>query len=146
MKALVFLTILMTVLIQGLTAGWVARWLGLQTRQVRTAIVGNTQLSQLLAQLLQQRGETVALIDLNADDANPVQLDDIPVISKYLDLEELEAEGIASLNTFLALTNNPELNGILAQRAVELFRPDRVAMLFSTWLNLGDHPVCYNGH
>ena len=138
MKALVFLTILMTVLIQGLTAGWVARWLGLQTRQVRTAIVGNTQLSQLLAQLLQQKGETVALIDLNADDANPVQLDDIPVISKYLDLEELEAEGIASLNTFLALTNNPELNGILAQRAVELFRPDIVAMLSHPPLNSGD--------
>ena len=140
MKALVFLTILMTVLIQGLTASWVARCLGLQTTQVRTAIVGNTQLSQLLARLLQQKGETVALIDLNASDANPVQLDDIPVISKYLDLEELEAEGIASLSTFLALTNNPELNGILAQRALELFRPDRVATLSQPPLNRGDHP------
>lgn len=138
-KALVFLTILMTVLIQGLTAGWVARCLGLQTRQVRTAIVGNTQLSQLLAQLLQQKGETVALIDLNASDANLVQLDDIPVISKYLNLEELEAEGIASLNTFLALTNNPELNGILAQRAVELLRPDIVATLSQPPLNSGDN-------
>lgn len=140
MKALVFLTILMTVLIQGLTAGWVARCLGLQATQVRTAIVGNTQLSQLLARLLQQQGETVALIDLNASDANLVQLDDIPIISKYLDLEELEAEEIASLSTFLALTNNPELNGILAQRALELFRPDRVATLSQPPLNRGDHP------
>jgi NhaP-type Na+/H+ or K+/H+ antiporter len=140
MKALVFLTILMTVLIQGLTAGWVARYLGLQTTQVRTAIVGNTQLSQLLARLLQQKGETVTLIDLNASDANPVQLDDIPIISKYLDVEELEAEGITSLSTFLALTNNPELNGILAQRALELFRPDRVATLSQPRLNHGDHP------
>ena len=137
-KALVFLTILMTVLIQGLTAGLVARWLGLQTRQVRTAIVGNTQLSHLLARLLQQKGETVALINLNADDTHSVQLDDIPVISQYLDLEELEAEGIASLNTFLVLTNNPELNGILAQRALELFRPDIVATLSQSPLNSGD--------
>ena len=82
----------------------------------------------------------MALIDLNVSDANPVQLDDIPVISKYLDLEELEAEGIASLSTFLALTNNPELNGILAQRAVELFRPDRVATLSQPPLNHGDYP------
>ncbi len=139
MKALVFLTILMTVLLQGLTAGWVARWLGLQTTQVRTAIVGNTQLSQLLARLLQQQGETVALIDLNANDDNPVQLNDIPIISQYLDLEELEAEGIASLSIFLALTNNPELNGILAQRALELFRPDRVAML-------SQPPSSHEGH
>lgn len=140
MKALVFLTILMTVLIQGLTAGWVARFLGLKATQVRTAIVGNTQLSQLLAQLLQQQGETVALIDLNVCNANPAQLNDIPVISKYLNLEELEAEGIASLSTFLALTNSPELNGILAQRALELFRPDRVAMLAQPPLNPEDHP------
>lgn len=138
LKALVFLTILMTVLIQGLTAGWIARWLGLQTKQIRTAIVGNTPLSQLLARLLQQKGETVAFIDLNADDAHSVHLDDIPVLSKSIDLEELEAEGIASLSTFVALTNNPELNGILAQRAVELFRPDIVATLSQPPLNSGD--------
>lgn len=138
-KALVFLTILMTVFIQGLTAGWVARCLGLQTKQVRTAIVGDHPLSQLLARLLQQKGETVVLIDLNTSNANSVQLDDIPVISKYLNLEELEAEGIASLSTFLALTNNPELNGILAQRALELFRPDMVVTLSQPPLNSGDH-------
>jgi Trk K+ transport system NAD-binding subunit len=57
-----------------------------------------------------------------------------------LDLEELEAEGIASLSTFLALTNNPELNGILGQRALELFRPDTVAILSQPPLNSGDTP------
>ena len=138
-KALVFLTILITVFLQGLTARWVARCLGLQIKQVRTAIVGDNPLSQLLARLLQQKGETVVLIDLNASNANSVQLDHVPVISKYLDLEELEAEGIASLSTFLALTNNPELNGILAQRALELFRPDTVATLSQPPLNSGDN-------
>jgi len=56
-----------------------------------------------------------------------------------LDLEELEAEGIASLSTFLALTNNPELNGILAQRAVELFRPNTVATISQSALNGRNH-------
>ncbi|MEP0960063.1 NAD-binding protein [Microcoleus sp. FACHB-1515] len=140
MKALVFLTILMTVLIQGLSAGWIARWLGLQTNQVRVVIAGGNLVSQLLYRLLQQKGESVLLIDLHNSNTSPVQLDDIPAISKYLNLEELEAEGIASLSTFIALTHNPELNGILAQRASELFCPDRVVTLSQPPLNSGDDP------
>jgi len=138
-KALVFLTIFMTVLIQGLTAGWVARWLGLRASQVRTVVVGNNPLSQLLVRLLQQAGETVVLIDLGDRDSTAIELNDVPAISQHLDLEELEAEGIASLSTFLALTNNPELNGILAQRAVELFRPNTVATISQSALNGRNH-------
>lgn len=139
-NALVFLTIMMTVFVQGLTAGWVARWLGLQTSQVRTVIVGDNQLSQLLARLLQEKGEPMILIDLSASDANSARDEDGSIISKYSELEELEAEGITSLDTFLALTNNPELNGILAQRALELFRPNTVATLSQPTLNSGDQP------
>ncbi len=139
-KALVFLTIFMTVLIQGLTAGWIARWLGLRASQVRTVIVGNNPLSQLLTRLLQQAGETVVLIDLGDRDPTLIELNDVPVISQYLDLEELEAEGIASLSNFLALTNNPELNGILVQRAVELFRPDTVVTFSQSALNGSARP------
>ncbi len=138
-KALVFLTIFMTVLIQGLTAGWIARWLGLLRSQVRTVIVGSNPFSQLLVRLLQQAGETVVLIDLSDRDSTTIELNDVPVISQYLDLEELEAEGIATLSTFLALTNNPELNGILAQRAVELFRPNTVATFSQSALDGSDH-------
>jgi len=94
MKALVFLTILMTVFVQGLTAGWVARWLGLQTKQVRTAIMGDHPLSQLLVRLLQQKGQTAVLIGLHTHDAKFMQLDEIPIVSQYLDFGELEAEGI----------------------------------------------------
>jgi NhaP-type Na+/H+ or K+/H+ antiporter len=139
-KALVFLTIFMTVLIQGLTAGWIARWLGLRASQVKTVIVGSHAFSQLLVHLLQQAGETVVLIDLS--DLKPTSIvdqDDVPVMSRYLDLEELEAEGIATLSTFLALTNNPELNGILAQRAVDLFRPNTVATFSQSALDGSDY-------
>ena len=139
-KALVFLTIFMTVLIQGLTARWVARWLGLRVSQVRTVIVGSNPFGQLLVQLLQQAGETVVLIDLSDRDSTMIELNAVPVISQYLDLEELEAEGVATLSTFLALTNNPELNGILAQRAVELFHPQTVALLSQSPLDGNDRP------
>lgn len=138
LKALVFLTILMTVFVQGLTAGWVASWLGLRANQVRTVVVGNHPFAQLLARLLRQKGEEVALIDLDPSTASQAQLDEIPPLSRYLNLEELETEGISSFSTFLALTNNPELNGILAQRALDLFRPDTIAILSQPPLNSGE--------
>ncbi len=137
LKALVFLTILMTVFVQGLTASWVASWLGLRANQVRTVIVGDHPLAKLLTRLLQERGEAIAVIDLNASEADSSQLNEIPVISSYLNLEELEAEGISSSSTFLGLSNNPELNGILAQRASELFRPDLIAILSQSPLDSG---------
>jgi NhaP-type Na+/H+ or K+/H+ antiporter len=129
LKALVFLTILMTVFIQGLTAGWVAQWLGLRANQVRTVIVGEHPLARLLTRLLQQKGEAVMLIDFNASETNSDSFNDIPALSDRLSLEELEAEGISSFSSFLALTDSPELNGVLAQRASELFRPDLIAIL-----------------
>ncbi|HTL88068.1 MAG TPA: cation:proton antiporter [Leptolyngbya sp.] len=138
-KALVFLTILMTVLIQGLSASWVAGWLGLRTSQIRTVIAGDSALSQLLVEILQQKGENAVLIDLS-DRTSQAKLNDIPVISNQLDLEELEAEGIAPLSTFLAMTDNPELNGMLAQRALELFCPDIVATLSQPSFNSRENP------
>jgi NhaP-type Na+/H+ or K+/H+ antiporter/Trk K+ transport system NAD-binding subunit len=141
LKALVFLTILMTVFVQGLTAGWVASWLGLRANQVRTVVVGNHPFAQLLARLLQQKGEEIALIDLDPSTASQAQLDEIPTLSRYLNLEELETEEISSSSTFLALTNNPELNGILAQRALDLFRPDTIAILSQPPLNSGESLV-----
>ena len=137
LKALVFLTILMTVFVQGLTASWVANWLGLRANQVRTVIVGDHPLAKLLTRLLQERGEAIAVIDLNASEADSSQFKESPVISSYLNLEELEAEGISSSSTFLGLSNNPELNGILVQRASELFRPDLIAILSQSPLDSG---------
>lgn len=140
MKALVFLTILMTVFLQGLTAGWVARYLGLQAKQVKTTIFGDNPLSQLLSQLLQHEGEAVVIVDSNASNTNSPLINNDLVIRKYSDLEAIEAEGMTSLNTFIALTENPELNGIMAQRAIELFRPDMVATLSQPPLSSGDNP------
>ncbi|MEP0919747.1 cation:proton antiporter [Leptolyngbya sp. DQ-M1] len=137
LKALVFLTILMTVFVQGMTAGWIARWLDLRAGRVRTVIVGQHPLARLLTQLLQQKGEAAMLIDFDVDEVSPDRLNDIPVLSDRLRLEELEAEGISAFSTFLALTNSPELNGILAQRALELFRPDLIAILSSSPLGNG---------
>lgn len=138
-NALVFLTILMTVFIQGLTAGWVTQWLGLRTNQIEIAIVGDNPLSHLLTQLLQQHGQAVFLIDLStAADSMPIE--EVEAIATSIDLEELEAEGITTLTTFVALTSHPELNGVLAQQAMELFHPNTVALLSQSSAHVIDRP------
>ncbi len=63
LKALVFLTIAMTVMIQGLSATWLAQWLQLEARSC-TVIIGDHPLTQSLAKLLRSQGETVRLVPL----------------------------------------------------------------------------------
>lgn len=138
LKALVFLTILITVFVQGVTAGWIARWLGLHTNQVRTVIVGGDSFARLLSRLLQQKGEAAMLIDFDVNTTNLEPIDENPALSDRLNLEELEAEGISSFSSFLALSSSPEVNGILAQRAAELFRPDLIAILSPSPLGDGN--------
>ncbi|HBQ99227.1 MAG TPA: sodium:proton antiporter, partial [Cyanobacteria bacterium UBA11691] len=59
-KALVFLTIIMTVLCQGLTAGWFANWLHItSTKATGAVIVGISPLSRLMARLFEEQGESV---------------------------------------------------------------------------------------
>lgn len=66
-KALVFLTILMTVFIQGLTARWVAKGLKITSSAATGAvIVGCNPLGRLIGCLFQEQGETVVLIDTDA--------------------------------------------------------------------------------
>ncbi|MFT0812641.1 cation:proton antiporter [Synechococcus sp. OH20] len=63
LKALVFLTISLTVTVQGLTAAWVARWLGLDQGS-STVIVGNHPLVDQLAQLLRSLNQAVEVLPL----------------------------------------------------------------------------------
>ncbi len=133
-KALVFLTIISTVVIQGLTAQWVARLLRVtSTEATGVVIVGCHSLSRLIARLFQERGETVVLIDTDADACQIAEAEGFRVFhSSALDLNVLEQAGLAKAGTFLALTHNAEVNLVLAQRAVEEFDPPRVLAAFSS--------------
>jgi NhaP-type Na+/H+ or K+/H+ antiporter len=127
-KALVFLTILSTVFLQGLTAGWVARLLRITSTQATGAvIVGCNPVSRLIARLFQDRGELAVLIDTDQEACREAELENITVFaSSALDTEVLEKAGLATAGTFLAMTNNGEVNLVLAQRAAEEFSPPRV--------------------
>ncbi|MGJ5628445.1 cation:proton antiporter [Nostoc sp. CALU 1950] len=131
-KALVFLTIIMTVVCQGLTAGWVAKWLQITSKDATGAvIVGCNPLSLLIARFFQERGENVVMIDTDPQCLVQAEAQNLRVIaSSALDAAVLEEAGLASMGTFLAMTSNGEVNFVLAQRASEEFNPPRVLAVF----------------
>jgi NhaP-type Na+/H+ or K+/H+ antiporter len=131
-KALVFLTIMMTVFIQGLTARWVAKLLKITSSSATGAvIIGCNPLSRIIARLLQSEGESVVLIDTDPKACEMARKDDLEVFqSSGLDPEVLEEAGISSMGTFVALTNNGEVNLVLAQYAIDEFQPPRVLAIF----------------
>ncbi|MEG3901520.1 cation:proton antiporter [Microcoleus sp. B4-C5] len=131
-KALVFLTIIMTVFVQGLTAGRMAQLLGVTSKSATgAAIVGSNPLSRLIARLFQERGESVAIIDTNPEACAQAEREGLRVfLSSALDHSVLEEAGLDSMGTFLAMTNNGEVNLVLAQRAAEEFAPPRVLAIF----------------
>ena len=131
-KALVFLTILITVFFQGLTARWVANWLGITSSDAKGAvIIGCNGLGRFMGRLFQQLGESVVMIDTDPEACKKAEADNLPVFqSSALNTEVLAEAGIESMGTFLALTSNGEVNLVLAQRAVEEFQPPRVLAAF----------------
>jgi NhaP-type Na+/H+ or K+/H+ antiporter len=131
-KALVFLTIIVTVFLQGLTAKWVVQWLGIEsTAATGVLIVGSHPLSRLIARLFQERGESVAIVDTDSQACQEAEREGIKVFqSSALDTKVLEEAGLASIGTFLAVTSNGEVNLVLAQRAMEEFQPPRTLAIF----------------
>ncbi|MGB8700985.1 MAG: cation:proton antiporter [Thermosynechococcaceae cyanobacterium] len=127
-KALVFLTILLTVFLQGLTARWVAQWLKVQSKEATGAmIVGCNPFGRAVAHLIQDYGEAVVMIDANPDYCAQAQAENLPVVlTSALDMEALSEAGVATVGSFLAVTSNPEVNSVLAQRVLEEFHPPRV--------------------
>ena len=131
-KALVFLTIMMTVFFQGLTARFVASWLQITKSEAKGAvIIGCNSLGRLIGWLFQEYGESVVMIDTDPEDCQKAEAEGLPVFqSSALDPEVLAEAGIESMGTFIALTSNGELNSVLAQRAVEEFQPPKVLAVY----------------
>ncbi|MBD2481860.1 MULTISPECIES: cation:proton antiporter [Planktothrix] len=131
-KALVFLTIIMTVVIQGLTARWMAKTLGITSSSVTGAvIVGSNPLSRLIGKLFQERDELVVMIDTDPEACEQARQQGLTVYqSSALDPNVLEEAGLESIGTFLAMTSNGEVNVVLAERADTEFNPPRVLALF----------------
>jgi NhaP-type Na+/H+ or K+/H+ antiporter len=79
-KALVFLTIMITVFVQGLTAATVAKLLRITSKTATGAvIVGSNPLSRLIARLFKEQGESVVIIDTNPEACLQAEKENLPV-------------------------------------------------------------------
>ena len=104
-KALVFLTIMMTVFIQGLTARKLAQLLGLTLADATgVVIVGCNPVGRLVGRLFMEQGESVVMFDTDEAACDLARQDGLRVyLSSALDAELLDEAGLSSIGTFIAL-------------------------------------------
>lgn len=121
--ALTFLTIAMTVTIQGLTAPLAARALALQmTGGKPVVVVGGGPLGLSLAKLLADAGRPVAVVDRNLAYVWRARRAGLPaVVGNALDESVLAEAGADDAELFIATTSNSEVNAIAAQLARDRF-------------------------
>jgi NhaP-type Na+/H+ or K+/H+ antiporter/voltage-gated potassium channel Kch len=123
MLAITFLTIAVTVTVQGLTAGPVARLLGLESlRGRRVIVVGAGPLALSLASVIRRYDRPVTVIDRNAELIDRARSLDVEAVAgNALDEPVLEAAGADEAESVVALTSNPEVNALAAHLAHDAF-------------------------
>lgn len=134
MKALVFLVIAMTVTIQGLSGGILARLLKLKRpNNVGYVILGANPLARAFGRTLRAGGDSVVLLDANPDACELARSDGFEVIcgngleNKTLDLAMIDAR-IATI----ALTTNENVNFLFARKIKELYKGSVVYVALET--------------
>lgn len=128
LRALVFLVIAVTVVVQGLTGGLVASWLGLR-RPSNTGyvILGANHLSRAMGQALRHGGEEVVLIDSNEDACRAAEEEGFRVLhGSGLEPGIQEKAELDTRAGCLGLTSNEEVNLLFARRARKDFKVHRV--------------------
>ncbi|MEM1222905.1 MAG: cation:proton antiporter [Verrucomicrobiota bacterium] len=131
LESFVYSVICATVLIQGLSAGIVAKILGLQRPAPNDwIIIGAGHFGRELAKRIQkQDGQDVVLLDTNARNVSLAQKDGLTALLRDgLEAEKLyeEEQTLFGAGYILALTDNVELNQIIMQRWAEVLDAERV--------------------
>jgi NhaP-type Na+/H+ or K+/H+ antiporter/Trk K+ transport system NAD-binding subunit len=121
--AITFLTIALTVTLQGLTADPLARLLGLHSLTGRRAIVvGAGPLGRALAELFRRYERPVVLIDRNTALVEEARAQGLEAIEgNALEEETLERAGAGDAETLVAATTNSEVNALAAHLARDAF-------------------------
>jgi hypothetical protein len=125
-----FTTIIGTVGIYGLTAGWLARRLGLSLPNTGFLIAGANPLARAIGSALSREGQGLLLVDSNNDMVRKARLAGLPVVyasvlSRYVQ-ERIDLSGIGRL---LALTPNEEANSLAAVQFTRVFGRDQIYQL-----------------
>lgn len=118
-----FLVIIGTVLVYGLSASPLARWLDLADPEAQgVLIVGAHRWARVLAAAIQEQGFPVLLVDSSWPDAAAARRGGLPthygsILAEQM-LDEIE---FAKLGKLVALTPNDEVNSLACLRFIEYF-------------------------
>lgn len=117
-QGLVFLTIGLSVVFQGLTANTVASKLGVIVDYKRTIIVGASAFGRLIGKVLKLYNRDVGFIDTNEYLVQKAFLEGFEAIEgNSLDLDNLENIGIDRADSLLALTTSNKVNILVSRLA-----------------------------
>ncbi len=127
LEALVFITVGVTVTVQGLTARSVSRLLGLDLITLQgMMLVGADYFGRLLGRLLVAQERQVVLVDINPQHCRMAQADGLLAYNgDALVADVLEEAGARYADTVLAATTNQELNALIVQVVKDNFRVER---------------------
>ena len=128
LRALVFLVIACTVLLQGLSGGLVARLLHLRRPVHRGyAILGANELGHALGKLLREAGEELVFLDSNPAACKTVEEDGFRVLyGSAVEQRTLQRAQIEDRAACIAVTPNPEVNLLFGRMTTRDFGADRV--------------------
>jgi hypothetical protein len=132
LRALVFLTIAATVLIQGATADPIARLLRVRRPdRDAVAILGADGLALALAEVLLQAGRRITLLDANPDHCQAAERRGFPVVfGNALDERTLARARLEQAAIAIGGTANDEANSLFVRETQELFGvPERYVAL-----------------
>ena len=111
---LVFMTVIGTVVIQGFTTPWMARWLGVEP--MTTIIVGANELGLGLAKQLGQQGRDVTLIDTNSENVQAARQAQLSIVqADATNPDVLRKHGIERAEAVVVATTSDKVNVLISQ-------------------------------
>ncbi len=138
-QGLVFLTIAISVLLQGGAGGFVSRVLEVNDKRNKVVLVGANNFSRLLAKLLERTGKEVCLIDTNRRLVEISKSEGLTAVEgNSLTVDGLEKTEISSPDTLISLTTSDHVN-VLACRLVRIdFKVNSVSALINRMASPSD--------
>lgn len=134
--SLVFAVILGTVLIEGTFAGWTAKIFRVMPRH--TVIIGADETGRLLAEKLTAAGETVSMIDKNAENcAEAKKLKGVNVYCEdATETDVLKKAGVPTAKCVIIATSSDKVNILISQVIRSNFGEKRIVARANTTSNV----------
>jgi NhaP-type Na+/H+ or K+/H+ antiporter len=131
LEPVTFLVIVATVTIYGLTAGPLAKRLGLSASNPQGILFASAHPgARAIAKAVHEAGFPILMVDINRNNVNVARMEKLPAVyASILSEPVMEELDLAGIGRLLALTHNDEINALAAFRFGEVFGRSEVYRL-----------------